>query len=78
MSQDFRLKLSRRDEGNFLTTIRNTKQENCLTYRIELEDHTLGDLLRIFLLKEDDISFAGYKVPHPLEDVLEIKVQTHS
>ena len=77
MGQGFRLKLSRRDEENYVATIRTSKQECCLTYRIELEDNTLGDLLRIFLLEEDDISFAGYKVPHPLEDVLEIKVQTH-
>ncbi len=49
---------------------------NSATYRIELEDHTIGDLLRIYLLKNKDVKFAGYRVPHPLDDILEIKVQT--
>ena len=49
---------------------------NSVTYKIYLEDHTVGDLLRIFLLKNEEVKFAGYKVPHPLEDNLEIKVQT--
>ena len=38
----------------------------------------MGDLLRIFLLKNEEVKFAGYKVPHPLEDVLEIKLQTNT
>lgn len=49
---------------------------NSVTYKIELEDHTVGDLLRIYLLKNKDVKFAGYRVPHPLDDILEIKVQT--
>lgn len=49
---------------------------NSVTYRIELEDHTIGDLTRIYLLKNKDVKFAGYRVPHPLDDILEIKVQT--
>jgi DNA-directed RNA polymerase II subunit RPB11 len=43
---------------------------NSVTYRIELEDHTVGDLLRIYLLKNKDVKFAGYRVPHPLDDIL--------
>lgn len=30
------------------------------------EDHTLGNLLRSQLLKSPHVTFAGYKVPHPL------------
>lgn len=51
--------------------------KNSVTYKIELEDHTLGDLVRIFLLKNEEVKFAGYRLPHPLEDILEIKVQTN-
>jgi DNA-directed RNA polymerase II subunit RPB11 len=36
----------------------------------------LGDLIRIALLNNKDVKFAGYRVPHPLEDTLEIKLQT--
>jgi DNA-directed RNA polymerase II subunit RPB11 len=41
------------------------------------EDHTMGNLLRMQLLQSKDIKFAGYRVPHPLEDKLEIKVQAN-
>jgi DNA-directed RNA polymerase II subunit RPB11 len=40
--------------------------ENGATYILHLEDHTIGDLLRIFLLKRKDVRFAGYRMPHPL------------
>lgn len=51
---------------------------NSVTYKIPLEDHTVGDLIRIYLLKNKEVKFAGYRVPHPLDDVLEVKVQTSS
>lgn len=51
---------------------------NSVTYRIPLEDHTVGDFMRIYLLKNKDVKFAGYRVPHPLDDTLEVKVQTSS
>lgn len=77
MSQDFRLKLSRRNDDDYMKIIEADKMKNSVTYKVELEDHTLGDLLRIFLLKNDEVKFAGYRLPHPLENVLEIKVQTN-
>lgn len=43
---------------------------NSVTYQIPQEDHTIGDLLRIYLLKNSDVKFAGYRVPHPLDDKL--------
>jgi len=30
------------------------------------EDHTLGNLLRSRLLQSEHVTFAGYRVPHPL------------
>lgn len=53
MSQDFRLKLSRRNDDDFMKIIENEKIPNSATYKLEIEDHTLGDLLRIFLLKNE-------------------------
>jgi DNA-directed RNA polymerase II subunit RPB11 len=80
MSQDFRLKLSRNYERklarNHIDIQKGQKMVNSVTYRIPLEDHTVGDLLRIYLLKNKEVKFAGYRVPHPLDDVLEVKVQT--
>jgi DNA-directed RNA polymerase II subunit RPB11 len=70
MSQDFRLKLSRNYEKKLSKQLvevqKGQKMINSVTYRIPLEDHTLGDLLRIYLLKNKEVKFAGYRVPHPL------------
>ncbi|OZJ06604.1 hypothetical protein BZG36_00438 [Bifiguratus adelaidae] len=54
----------------------DTKLPNAATFTIEREDHTLGNLLRMQLLKDPRVLFAGYKVPHPLEHNFIIKVQT--
>ena len=56
--------------------VKGQKMVNSVTYRMPLEDHTVGDLLRIYLLKNKEVKFAGYKMVHPLEDVVEVKVQT--
>ena len=80
MSQDYRLKLSRNYEKKkareHIEVLEGGKMVNSVTYRIPLEDHTVGDLMRIYLLKNKEVKFAGYKVPHPLDDVVEVKVQT--
>eukprot|EP00968_Pinguiococcus_pyrenoidosus_P014995 scaffold1376_cov257-Pinguiococcus_pyrenoidosus.AAC.8 len=39
------------------------------------EDHTLGNLLRMELLKDQNVRFAGYIAPHPLEHVIKLRVQ---
>ncbi|KAL7067588.1 putative RNA polymerase II subunit RPB11 [Cryptosporidium serpentis] len=43
---------------------------------IMLEDHTLGNLLRTQLLRDPSVIFAAYKVPHPLEPMVQIRIQT--
>ena len=49
---------------------------HCGTLMVENEDHTLGNILRMQLLKDKTIKFAGYRMPHPLEPKVEVKVQT--
>merc|ERR1712093_771346 len=44
---------------------------------IQGQDHTLGNVLRHQLLQDGKVRFAGYKKPHPLEEKIEIKVQTN-
>lgn len=51
------------------------KMTNATTYRIMREDHTLGHLLRMELLRDPAVRFAGYKHPHPLENDILVKVQ---
>ena len=46
------------------------------TYTFVDEDHTIGVLLRANLLENPDVTFAAYKVPHPLTRSVEVRVQT--
>jgi DNA-directed RNA polymerase II subunit RPB11 len=52
------------------------KQENAGVFIIWLEDHTVGHALRKQLLKNSHVTFAGYKIPHPLEHRMVLRVQT--
>ena len=54
-----------KDDGNY----------NC-TYSFTGEDHTLGNLLRYMLMKDPETTFSGYSVPHPSEDIMNVRLQT--
>lgn len=45
-------------------------------FKIEREDHTLGNLLRMQLLEDTNVNFVGYRIPHPLEHHFIMRVQT--
>eukprot|EP00658_Telonema_sp_P-2_P057434 TRINITY_DN458_c0_g1_i4.p1 TRINITY_DN458_c0_g1~~TRINITY_DN458_c0_g1_i4.p1 ORF type:complete len:105 (+),score=24.18 TRINITY_DN458_c0_g1_i4:180-494(+) len=55
---------------------KETKVPNAALITVECEDHTVGNLTRIQLLRNKKVLFAGYKVPHPLENKVQIRVQT--
>lgn len=55
---------------------KDTKVPNAAHFTINKEDHTLGNLLRMQLLKDPKVLFAGYKIPHPLEHKFILRVQT--
>mmetsp|Transcript_9198 Transcript_9198/g.21339 ORF Transcript_9198/g.21339 Transcript_9198/m.21339 type:complete len:125 (-) Transcript_9198:305-679(-) len=57
---------------------KDTKVPNAMMVVIEREDHTLGNMLRMQLLDEEQVLFAGYRVPHPLEPAIQLKIQTRS
>jgi DNA-directed RNA polymerase I and III subunit RPAC2 len=46
------------------------------TFALAGEDHTLGNAVRYMLNKHAGVAFAGYSVPHPSDDVVNIRVQT--
>lgn len=46
------------------------------TFVLTDEDHTLGNALRYMLMRNPDVSFCGYTVPHPSEAKVHIRVQT--
>ena len=53
------------------------KTENTATFIILLEDHTLGNIVKMMLLRNPKVRFAAYRKPHPLENKIEIKIQTN-
>ena len=40
------------------------------------EDHTLGNLLEKILLEDSSVTFAGYKIPHPLRRSVALTIRT--
>jgi DNA-directed RNA polymerase II subunit RPB11 len=59
-----------------VTAQRDTKIDDAAHFLIQKEDHTLGNLVRHQLLRDPEVLFGGYQVPHPLENFIVIKVQT--
>ncbi|KAH7825635.1 putative DNA-directed RNA polymerase II [Monocercomonoides exilis] len=49
---------------------------NAAIYTLQLEDHTIGNLVRMQLLQYPEIEFAGYQMPHPLKNECIIRIQT--
>lgn len=59
-----------------VTYVPDTKIAQSATIEIQREDHTIGNLVRMQLHEDPAIWFAGYKVPHPLEHRMLVKVRT--
>uniref|UniRef100_A0A7S4C1P2 DNA-directed RNA polymerase RBP11-like dimerisation domain-containing protein n=1 Tax=Chrysotila carterae TaxID=13221 RepID=A0A7S4C1P2_CHRCT len=66
------------DSVQKVTCKKDFKVPNAMMIVIEREDHTLGNLLRMQLLEDDQVLFSGYRVPHPLEPAIQVKIQTRS
>ncbi|KAM3129217.1 DNA-directed RNA polymerase II core subunit [Paramecium bursaria] len=77
--REYKLKTS--DISNFsrsrVTQEEEKKMSNALSVKMYLEDHTLGNLLRLSLLKQPEVTYAGYRLMHPLQHVIELKIQTN-
>ena len=48
----------------------------CL-FIINSEDHTFGNAVKMMLLRNPNVRFVAYRKPHPLENKIEIKIQTN-
>ncbi|RKO99334.1 hypothetical protein CXG81DRAFT_14653 [Caulochytrium protostelioides] len=59
-----------------ISMVKDTKIPNAATFTFLKEDHTLANILRMALLRDPKVLFAGYKVPHPLEHDFVLKIQT--
>ncbi|CEP63097.1 DNA-directed RNA polymerase core subunit RPC19 LALA0_S07e02322g [Lachancea lanzarotensis] len=49
----------------------------CASFQISEEDHTLGNALRYIIMKNPDVEFCGYSIPHPSENLLNLRIQTY-
>jgi len=56
----------------------DTKVTNAGTFRLNKEDHTIANLLRMQLLRDPAVRFAGYIHPHPLVHYIDLKIQTNT
>ncbi|KAL6939341.1 DNA-directed RNA polymerase II core subunit [Hanseniaspora osmophila] len=59
-----------------LTIEPDTKAANAIIVDFEKEDHTLGNLIRAYLLKDPKVLFAAYKIEHPLFAKFKMRIQT--
>lgn len=67
------------DNGEMkITYASDTKVSNSGTFTFNKEDHTVGNLLRMQLLRDPSVRFVGYMMPHPLINRLDFKIQTAS
>jgi len=47
-------------------------------FKFNKEDHTIGNLLRMQLLRDPGVRFVGYQHPHPLVNYISLRIQTNS
>ncbi|RCK59603.1 DNA-directed RNA polymerases I and III subunit RPAC2 [Candida viswanathii] len=47
------------------------------SFQILDEDHTLGNALRYIIMKNPEVEFVGYSIPHPSENKLNLRIQTY-
>lgn len=47
------------------------------SFQIIDEDHTLGNALRYMIMKNPEVEFCGYSIPHPSAKKLNIRIQTY-
>lgn len=51
--------------------------DTAASFEFKKEDHTLGNALRYIIMKNPDVEFCGYSIPHPSEEVMNIRIQTY-
>ncbi|EUT81067.1 hypothetical protein PFAG_04286 [Plasmodium falciparum Santa Lucia] len=67
---------------NFISNLRSTEvtctisdKGDCNIFVIKLEDHTIGNLIKIQLCQDPKVLFAAYRQPHPLQNAIEITIK---
>ncbi|KDN52256.1 RBP11-like subunits of RNA polymerase [Tilletiaria anomala UBC 951] len=50
---------------------------SAVTFCIMDEDHTLGNVLRWMIMKDPQVEFCGYSIPHPSESKIHLRIQMY-
>ncbi|KAF0695999.1 Aste57867_13212 [Aphanomyces stellatus] len=56
--------------------VHTASSSSAKTFVFHDEDHTLGNAVRYMLMRNPDVDFAGYTIPHPSEPKMHVRVQT--
>ncbi|RHY08433.1 hypothetical protein DYB36_003093 [Aphanomyces astaci] len=57
---------------------KDTRISNAGQFTILREDHTVANLIRMQLLRDKNVTFAGYQHPHPLVNDVKVRIQTNN
>ena len=66
-----------KEQGKKVTAQTEEKIKDTCLFIINDEDHTFGNAVKMMLLRNPDVRFVAYRKPHPLENKIEIKIQTN-
>ena len=55
-----------------------SNDEYSKTFTLNDEDHTLANALRYLIMKNPNVLFCGYTIPHPSEIKVNFKIQTNN
>ncbi|CAO3575040.1 unnamed protein product [Mortierella alpina] len=64
------------DTGKVTIVPGTMTEPQCATFCLQDEDHTLGNALRWTLMKNPEVDFASYSIPHPSETRTNVRIQT--
>lgn len=57
-------------------TLANDSDEFNQTFIIHDENHTMANALRWMLMKNPQVLFCGYSIPHPSENIVHVRIQS--
>ena len=66
-----------KEQGEKITCQKEEKIKHSYLFIINDEDHTFGNVVKMMLLRDPRIRYIAYRKPHPLENKIEIKIQTN-
>ncbi|KAK2749435.1 hypothetical protein FQN57_006369 [Myotisia sp. PD_48] len=52
--------------------------DTAASFQFHNENHTLGNALRYMIMKNPEVEFCGYTMPHPSEPKMNLRIQTYS